>query len=120
MIREDEGKHCGSDLRDEGGVRAGMSPKRKGSTKTFSATGSLRGNEDDEEAYSDEFEEVFGESKEGHVDGTCDQRWEDVSMKDIDLGQEIGGGGFAIVYQGVWKRKRVALKTLVCILCLSF
>lgn len=39
--------------------------------------------------------------------------WEDVDFKEIELGDKIGGGGFAVVFYGKWRGKRVALKTLV-------
>jgi len=41
--------------------------------------------------------------------------WEEISMKSIQVGDEIGGGGFAIVYDGIWKKRKVALKTLVSV-----
>ena len=46
----------------------------------------------------------------GHSDA---QEWEDVPFKDVELGKKLGGGGFAVVYEGVWKGEKVALKTLV-------
>ena len=37
----------------------------------------------------------------------------EVDHKDVKIGGQIGGGGFAIVYAGKWKGQPVALKTLV-------
>jgi tRNA A-37 threonylcarbamoyl transferase component Bud32 len=39
-------------------------------------------------------------------------QWAHVHPEDIDVGQRIGGGGFAIVYEGRWEGRHVALKTL--------
>ena len=38
--------------------------------------------------------------------------WEVADIDDCDFGTRIGGGGFAIVYEGYWKNKHVAFKTL--------
>lgn len=38
--------------------------------------------------------------------------WEVADMDDVEIGERIGGGGFAIVYEGYWKGQHVALKTL--------
>ena len=42
--------------------------------------------------------------------GSC--VWEVADMDDVEIGERIGGGGFAIVYEGYWKGRHVALKTL--------
>jgi len=39
-------------------------------------------------------------------------QWTHIDPEDIEVGQRIGGGGFAIVYEGYWNKKHVALKTL--------
>ena len=39
-------------------------------------------------------------------------QWTHIDPEELDIGQRIGGGGFAIVYEGRWKGKHVALKTL--------
>jgi tRNA A-37 threonylcarbamoyl transferase component Bud32 len=39
-------------------------------------------------------------------------QWEHIDPEELEIGQRIGGGGFAIVYEGHWKGKHVALKTL--------
>lgn len=39
-------------------------------------------------------------------------QWTHIDPEELDIGQRIGGGGFAIVYEGHWKGKHVALKTL--------
>ena len=39
--------------------------------------------------------------------------WVDVPFAEVELGERIGGGGFAVVYRGHWKGEEVALKTLV-------
>jgi serine/threonine protein kinase len=44
--------------------------------------------------------------------GSPATRWEAIDIKDVKVGKQIGGGGFAIVYEGVWKKRRVALKAL--------
>ena len=43
---------------------------------------------------------------------TSGTQWKHVHPDDIEVGQRIGGGGFAIVYEGWWERRHVALKTL--------
>ena len=50
------------------------------------------------------------QSSGGHAEA---QEWEDVAFGDVTLGKKLGGGGFAIVYEGQWKGRKVALKTLV-------
>jgi serine/threonine protein kinase len=44
--------------------------------------------------------------------GSPATRWEAIDIKDVKVGRQIGGGGFALVYEGVWKKRRVALKAL--------
>jgi len=39
-------------------------------------------------------------------------RWTHIDPEELEIGQRIGGGGFAIVYEGHWNGKHVALKTL--------
>jgi hypothetical protein len=39
--------------------------------------------------------------------------WKNIDFADVSLGEQIGGGGFAIVYQGTYRKKNVALKTMV-------
>ena len=41
-----------------------------------------------------------------------DSGWTRISIKDIDMGREIGGGGVALVYEGHFRDEPVALKTL--------
>ena len=41
-----------------------------------------------------------------------DSGWTRISIKDIDMGREIGGGGVALVYEGYYRNEPVALKTL--------
>ena len=41
-----------------------------------------------------------------------DSGWTRISIKDIDMGREIGGGGVALVYEGSFRDEPVALKTL--------
>eukprot|EP01039_Chlorochromonas_danica_P001075 gene1075-1165_t len=41
-----------------------------------------------------------------------DPTWANVSFDEIELGDRIGGGGVGIIYQGYWRKKPVALKTL--------
>ena len=41
-----------------------------------------------------------------------DAGWTRISIKDIDMGREIGGGGVALVYEGYFRDEPVALKTL--------
>lgn len=38
--------------------------------------------------------------------------WKDIKLADLEIGDQIAGGGFAIVYSGRWQGKKVALKTL--------
>ena len=39
--------------------------------------------------------------------------WTEINFdEEIELGAQIGGGGFALVYEGKWRGRRVALKTL--------
>ena len=45
-------------------------------------------------------------------DGGGDCVWEVANIDDCEFGTRIGGGGFAIVYEGYWKDKHVAFKTL--------
>ena len=40
------------------------------------------------------------------------QEWEAIDVNDIEFGARIGGGGFAVVYEGWWKDKAVALKAM--------
>ncbi|GBG29214.1 Protein kinase, putative [Hondaea fermentalgiana] len=39
-------------------------------------------------------------------------QWRQIDIREVEVGEQIGGGGFAIVYEGFWKGKQVALKTL--------
>jgi serine/threonine protein kinase len=39
-------------------------------------------------------------------------QWTHIDPEELEIGQRIGGGGFAIVFEGRWKGKHVALKTL--------
>lgn len=56
---------------------------------------------------SKEAEERDTEDKEEHG-------WEEVAFSEVELGPKpIGGGGFALVYKGEWRGRRVAVKTLV-------
>ena len=45
-------------------------------------------------------------------DDEDDSGWTRISIKDIDMGREIGGGGVALVYEGYFRDEPVALKTL--------
>ena len=38
--------------------------------------------------------------------------WEAIDIEDIEFGNRIGGGGFAIVYEGWWRDENVALKAM--------
>ena len=39
--------------------------------------------------------------------------WQEIKFdEEIELGEMIGGGGFALVYEGKWRGRQVALKTL--------
>jgi serine/threonine protein kinase len=38
--------------------------------------------------------------------------WENVDFAEIELGEQIGGGGVGLIYKGWWKDKPVGLKTL--------
>ena len=58
---------------------------------------------------SRELVEEKAENDGGREGGTP---WEVADMDDVDIGERIGGGGFAIVYEGYWKGRHVALKTL--------
>ena len=42
----------------------------------------------------------------------CGVLWKHVSPEELELGQLIGGGGFAVVYEGYWRGRHVAMKTL--------
>lgn len=50
--------------------------------------------------------DAFSEAK------NSDSQWRNIDIEDVEVGDQIGGGGFAIVYEGYWKDRRVALKTL--------
>jgi serine/threonine protein kinase len=52
-----------------------------------------------------------GEEFENDMNNTIPE-WANVSFDELEVGERIGGGGVGIVYQGYWKGKAVALKTL--------
>lgn len=39
--------------------------------------------------------------------------WKDIDVSEIEMGDRIGGGGFALVHRAVWNGERVAVKALV-------
>jgi hypothetical protein len=42
-----------------------------------------------------------------------EKSWENIRFQDLTVGECIGGGGVAIVYRGIYRKKPIALKTLV-------
>lgn len=81
---------------------------------------------DDEQDYADDFESEESPQKKApaavatdskgvdeskHEDAT--PKWEEINMKDVVIGQQIGGGGFAIVFAAKWRGRDVAAKQLV-------
>lgn len=80
----------------------------------------------DEENYDDEqFEEdevqqqsLPETTSEGEIDKPPQQSgllcsWKAISYDEIELGEQLGGGSMGLVYRGTYKRKSVAVKTLV-------
>lgn len=39
--------------------------------------------------------------------------WDDIQPDDVKIGRQLGGGGFAVVFEGSWKGRRVAVKQIV-------
>ena len=68
--------------------------------------------EDDEESLEnkDHTKESQKERLSALKKGSCS--WEEVSYEDIELREQIGGGGFAIVYRCKWKGKNLACKLM--------
>lgn len=68
----------------------------------------------------DHQDDRFSESKRGGSSGDGDASeedegrtaWKNIQFADISVGEQIGGGGFAIVYKGTYRNKNVALKTM--------
>jgi len=66
---------------------------------------------DDFEDDEDDVTEASASSKSGpktHLK----KGWTEIKFSDLEIGERIAGGGFAIVYAGRWRGKKVALKTL--------
>ena len=69
----------------------------------------------------DHQDDRFSESERGGSSGDGDASeedegrtaWKNIQFADISVGEQIGGGGFAIVYKGTYRNKNVALKTMV-------
>lgn len=71
--------------------------------------------EDDyEDDFEDEFEEESHKKSEGKQGDVQDDGggWTNIDFGDIELEDQIGGGGVGIVYNGRYKGEPVALKTL--------
>lgn len=51
-------------------------------------------------------------SIDNDTEAVAAEELQEIHLKDIYIGDQIGGGGFAIVYEGEWGGKSVALKTL--------
>jgi hypothetical protein len=60
-------------------------------------------------SYADDFHS--DEEKDAAESG---KGWQDIRIEDIELDSKpLSGGGFALVYRGLWKGRYVAVKTLV-------
>ena len=46
------------------------------------------------------------------VGGGGEKDWKEIDYGDLEIGPQIGGGGFAIVYKGAWKKRAVAIKAI--------
>ena len=89
----------------------GVQKNEAGSTKGSVASNSRSSEESkalstEEKSNDDYFSELQVQ------DGGGDCVWEVANIDDCEFGTRIGGGGFAIVYEGYWKDKHVAFKTL--------
>jgi len=62
--------------------------------------------------------ETGREGKKSEVESK-QQGLEEVDYDDLRIGKQVGGGGFAIVYEGRWRNRPVALKTLVSFLLIE-
>ena len=52
------------------------------------------------------------DAKEGGSEESSLTGWANVDFNELELGEQIGGGGVGIIYKGWWKDKPVGLKTL--------
>lgn len=88
-------------------VRKNEADSTKGSVASNS-----RGNEESKALSTEEKsnDDYFSELQVQDGGGDC--VWEVANIDDCEFGTRIGGGGFAIVYEGYWKDKHVAFKTL--------
>ena len=91
--------------RDEGGGGGGSSSRSSGASKSgsFSSSSSTTSS-------SAPSQSPPSSSSSSSSDGGT--QWTQVDPDDIEIGQRIGGGGFAIVYEGRWRGQHVAFKTL--------
>ena len=53
------------------------------------------------------------ETSDTSKDVEREAHWREIDLKDLEIGDRIGGGGFALVYRGNYKGTSVAVKALV-------
>ena len=102
----DDGTSCAAEKKEDDG-RAAMTSASLASNTTAPDEGSPDGTHGSRYFSGDADGSSFDNFESGG--GT---QWTHVHPEDIDIGQRIGGGGFAIVYEGRWEGRHVALKTL--------
>ncbi len=62
---------------------------------------------------ADDYEDDFCKEEEEEEEGGAGWRVIDVAEVEVDSSKPLGGGGFALVYRGMWRGQAVAVKTLV-------
>lgn len=64
--------------------------------------------EDDAYSDDDDFEEE--ELAAGGKKAAAAGKWKEVAFDELELGEQLGGGGISVVYRCVWEGKNVAVK----------
>eukprot|EP00949_MAST-11_sp_MAST-11-sp1_P001298 g1298.t1 len=125
-MSDDDDSYSDDDFEDDVGSPGGSKVEESVAGMSLGAVGAegqkvAKGQEEEEEEEEEEGNDYYGKEDEKDAsaaavltspkrDAAC--TWEPVRLDEVEIGQRIGGGGFAIVYQGQWRGKDVALKTL--------
>eukprot|EP00948_MAST-09A_sp_MAST-9A-sp1_P001061 g1061.t1 len=94
-VKSSSGSSSSNSSSDSNGIKASDNSSSSSSSSNLLAEAIIHGNKE---------KKAISEEK---------PQWTEVNFdKEVTLGDCIGGGGFALVYSGRWKGKKVALKTL--------